>query len=137
MSSVKINELNRGMKFSSGSGMDEEIIYLKLLCAQTVKIRYEKWEHIQKKSCQKCPNLQKIWIPKELTTIHADTLENAPYYGCNENLQIFTNVASADEIPEGWEEFWNYYAEGKTLNVRYGANISQYDAYKITPVDRF
>ena len=137
MSNVKINELNRGMGISSGSGMDEEICYPQLIGKPTVKCRLEKWTWILRRYFQNCPNLQKVWIPKELAKIQAETLLNAPFYGCKENLQIFTDVASADEIPEGWEEFWNYYAEGKTLNVRYGANISQYDAYKITPVDRF
>lgn len=76
--------------------------------------------------------LQKIWIPKEVTTISASGGNESPFFNCSEYLVIYTD---ATEKMTDWETYWNYSYYNKPLTVVYGAahedfeNAPTYDPY--------
>ncbi|MBR2909073.1 MAG: leucine-rich repeat domain-containing protein [Clostridia bacterium] len=72
-----------------------------------------------------CSHIESIYIPKSVT-INCSSLSESPFYGCGENVIIFTDVANASSIPMRWSTYWNYYASGKTLTVNYGYTLEQY-----------
>ena len=68
-----------------------------------------------------CSGLRKIYIPKTVVTIVAD-MEYCFFMDCDSSLEIYTDVASAEEITAMWSEGWNY--NGSTyLTVHYGESV--------------
>lgn len=59
-----------------------------------------------------CSKLTAVTIPESVTTISAASAAKSPFYGCDSNMVITCNNFKA---PDGWGEYWNYYASGKTL----------------------
>jgi len=75
--------------------------------------------------------LKKIWIPSTCTTIKTTTYLTAPFYGCSSDLQIFTDVASENNIPIGWDNFWNYYSSTGKLTVNYNSSMTDFSNYSV------
>lgn len=72
---------------------------------------------IPEKSFANCTKLTAIYIPTSVTTIAAASENKAPFYGCSSSVVIYCGASSK---PSGWGKYWNYYASGKTLSVRWG-----------------
>ncbi len=74
-----------------------------------------------------CTGLISIYIPNSVTTISAkdNKYENAPFYGCDENLHIHVEATSA---PSGWKSKWNYYDSSNQYDTNWGYSLDLYKA---------
>ena len=71
-------------------------------------------------------NLKKVWLPKDIKFINAETPSKAPFVGSNKDAVIFTDIISENSIPETWSEYWNY----ANLEVRYNSTKLDYEYYQ-------
>ena len=73
-----------------------------------------------------CSSLAKVWIPSTVTTIEASSSRKSLFYNASTSLEIFTDVASEDDVPSGWGTYWCY--SGSTqCTVHYGATKEEYE----------
>ena len=72
-----------------------------------------------------CASLRKVWIPSTIETIDATSSSKSTFYNGNVNAVIYTDVASADEVPSGWGTYWNK-RNTTTLNTVYGATYEDF-----------
>lgn len=86
-------------------------------------------EALPSRAFYKCTQIEKVWIPSTCMTIEASNYLKSPFYGCSSTCQIFTDVASEDDIPQGWGVYWNYYSETGTLTVNYNSSIDDFNDY--------
>lgn len=52
-----------------------------------------------------CKALKHIFIPENVAYIQADSADESPFMGCNDNLGIYVE---AYDIPEDWGMYWDY-----------------------------
>ena len=69
-----------------------------------------------------------VYIPSTVLKISATSYSNSPFYNCLSTLTIYTDVVDASSKPSGWGTYWNYYANGSSLNVVYNTSLEDYEA---------
>ena len=67
-----------------------------------------------------------IFIPASVKTIKASTSETGPFYACRSQLVIYLE---AEEVPEGFEKYWNYRTEGDELTIKTRENGYSWQDY--------
>ena len=73
-----------------------------------------------------CKSLRMIYIPDTLTTITMTDSDDAPFYGCGEELSVF---CEADSKPDGWNNSWksiSSYGGRYWLNAYFEIQKSEY-----------
>lgn len=78
-----------------------------------------------------CSALQKVWIPRTCTTITASTINQAPFINSNSACEIWTDIPSAEDVPAGFGQYWNYFNASTPLTVHYGATHADFEAAPI------
>ena len=64
-----------------------------------------------------CSSLKQVYLPATLTQIPASSYSYGPFYSCSSSLEIF---CEANEKPEGWGTYWNYYSQTGKAKVYWG-----------------
>ena len=128
--SITLNQYNSSefenpKHFIQVSDMSEYLRYINVLSKQ-FRVREDS---LDTKEFQFHKNLMKIWIPSTCKTIIAPTAKESPFYGVSRFLQIFTDIKSPDEIPTGWDPYWNYFNDEEELYVNYNSSLSRYQSY--------
>ena len=98
--------------------MDE---YLKYTNIYTEKF-IVRTKRLSSQSFRNKKSLKRIYITKNCEEIPGITVDESPFIGCSEDLEIYTEI-SEDLIPNGWKRYWNYRGEGLPIPVFYGTEI--------------
>ena len=78
-----------------------------------------------------CTGIDTAYVPTSVTTISGyswtgDTSTNSIFYGCADDLVIYTGYANASSIPDTWNYYWNYKSSTETFLTKYGYSLVQY-----------
>jgi len=107
----------------------EENNFLKVANSNTTELKFPDYCIISARSFINLTSLKKIWIPSTCQKIGGSEFYEAPFFGCNSQCHIFTDIESSEKIPETWSEYWNYYSKTGVLAVDYGSTIKTYEEY--------
>ena len=79
--------------------------------------------------------LKRFWLPRDtIQRIDASSYTQSPFYGLEEDFEIWTDFTSEDEINEAntaegtlkFGEFWNYISQDQKATVQYGKTHNEY-----------
>ncbi|MBQ3158608.1 MAG: leucine-rich repeat domain-containing protein, partial [Clostridia bacterium] len=88
--------------------------------------------HIGERAFEGCEGIETVFIPSSVTVMGADPsftedhISGTVFYGCSNDLVIYTYIANEASVPDGWGEKWNYKSETETFTTKYGYSIIQY-----------
>ena len=76
-----------------------------------------------------CTGLKAVWISGICTNIMGNSYNYAPFNGCSNLTDIYTDATSK---PVNWSAFWNYTANGTQATVHWGFSEADFDALTVT-----
>ena len=68
---------------------------------------------------------ERIWIPKECTTVEAVSGTRSPFLGCADLTDIYTDAPSK---PGGWGDYFNYTSSSIQATVHYNVTKAEFEA---------
>ena len=76
-----------------------------------------------------CTGLKAVWISSICTNIMGNAYNYAPFNGCSNLTDIYTDATSK---PPLWSNYWNYTANGTQATVHWGVSEADFDALTVT-----
>lgn len=76
-----------------------------------------------------CTTLKAVWISNTANYIYASSVANAPFNGCTNLTDIYTNASAKKS---NWGTYWNYKASNSQITVHYDVSEEDFDALEIT-----